>query len=214
MPLDREGRKDIEASVLSLAAEVCQRYRLIADYFQRPQMNEIFARQTNELRREYIPENIEGVNNEYFPKWLGPVFVAAYIALDAQNVFDATISLGTFLATISVMKDISSEFADAYTLILDLAGTFGSIQYLTTYFNKETDLLTWKGVNRTRRELTPLSGSDRRSDSDVGAPRHQGIQALPVRKRAKGDERKTTQLDTAKSQKQTVRQNSAGHLRE
>ncbi|CAE6921301.1 lolD [Symbiodinium natans] len=154
MPLDREGRKDIEASVLSLAAEVCQRYRLIADYFQRPQMNEIFARQTNELRREYIPENIEGVNNEYFPKWLGPVFVAAYIALDAQNVFDATISLGTFLATISVMKDISSEFADAYTLILDLAGTFGSIQYLTTYFNKETDLLTWKGVNRTRRELT------------------------------------------------------------
>ena len=39
-------------------------------------------------------------------------------------------------------------------MILELADTFASIQYLTSYFNKETDLLTWKGVNRKRRELT------------------------------------------------------------
>eukprot|EP00437_Effrenium_voratum_P005659 CAMPEP_0181427244 /NCGR_PEP_ID=MMETSP1110-20121109/16071_1 /TAXON_ID=174948 /ORGANISM="Symbiodinium sp., Strain CCMP421" /LENGTH=824 /DNA_ID=CAMNT_0023550449 /DNA_START=48 /DNA_END=2522 /DNA_ORIENTATION=+ len=154
MPLNRDDRKDIEASVLALAAEVCQRYRLIADYFQRPQMNEIFARQTNELRREYIPEKVEAVNNEYFPKWLGPVFVSIYIAMDAKSVFEGTISLGTFLATIQVMRDVSSEFADAYNMILELADTFASIQYLTSYFNKETDLLTWKGVNRKRRELT------------------------------------------------------------
>eukprot|EP00439_Symbiodinium_sp_Y106_P070289 s872_g12.t1 len=154
MPLNRDDRKDIEASVLALAAEVCQRYRLIADYFQRPQMNEIFARQTNELRRQYIPEKVEAVNNEYFPKWLGPVFVSIYIAMDAKSVFEGTISLGTFLATIQVMKDVSSEFADAYNMILELADTFASIQYLTSYFNKETDLLTWKGVNRKRRELT------------------------------------------------------------
>ena len=156
MPLNRDDRKDIEASVLALAAEVCQRYRLIADYFQRPQMNEIFARQTNELRRQYIPEKVEAVNNEYFPKWLGPVFVSIYIAMDAKSVFEGTISLGTFLATIQVMKDVSSEFADAYNMILELADTFASIQYLTSYFNKETDLLTWKGVNRKRRELTSL----------------------------------------------------------
>ena len=157
MPLNRDDRKDVEASVLSLAAEVCQRYRLIADYFQRPQMNEIFARQTNDLRREYIPENVDAVNNEYFPKWLGPVFVSVYIAMDAQNVFDGVTSLGTFLATIGVMKDISSEFADAYNMILELADTFASVQYLTNYFNKATDLLTWKDVNRKRRELTLLA---------------------------------------------------------
>ena len=34
------------------------------DYFQRPQMNEIFARKTDELRRQSVPEAVEGVNSE------------------------------------------------------------------------------------------------------------------------------------------------------
>ncbi|CAK9021666.1 unnamed protein product [Durusdinium trenchii] len=151
---DASQRKNTEAAVLSLAAEVCQRYRLIADYFQRPQMNEIFARKTDELRRQSVPESIEAVNNEYFPKWLGPLFVGVYIAVYAHSVFSNAISLGTFLATIGIMKDISSEFAEAYEIILELTDTFGSIQHLTVYFNKPTDLLMWKQVNRQRREAT------------------------------------------------------------
>ena len=35
------------------------------DYFQRPQMNEIFARKTDELRRQSVPEAMESVNNEH-----------------------------------------------------------------------------------------------------------------------------------------------------
>ena len=66
-------------------------------------MNEIFARQTNELRRQYIPEKVEAVNNEYFPKWLGPVFVSIYIAMDAKSVFEGPFHW-TFLATIQVMR--------------------------------------------------------------------------------------------------------------
>lgn len=62
--VDAEDRRDTEAAVLSLAAEVCHRYRLIADYFQRPQMNEIFARKTDELRKQSVPEAVAGVNDE------------------------------------------------------------------------------------------------------------------------------------------------------
>lgn len=42
-------------------------------------------------------------------------------------------------------------------MILDLTDKFGSIQQLTLYFNKPTDLLMWKAVNRQRREATPLA---------------------------------------------------------
>lgn len=49
----------------------------------------------------------------YFPKWLGPLFVGVYVAVYAPSVFSNAISLGTFLATIQIMKDISSEFAEA-----------------------------------------------------------------------------------------------------
>jgi len=151
---DSADRKDTEAQVLGLAAEVCQRYRLIADYFQRPQMNEIFARKTDELRRQSVPEAMESVNNEYFPKWLGPLFVGVYVAVYAPSVFSNAISLGTFLATIQIMKDISSEFAEAYDIILELTDTFEAIQSLTVFFNKPTDLLMWKKINRERREAT------------------------------------------------------------
>ena len=45
-------------------------------------------------------------------------------------------------------------------MILDLTDKFGAIQQLTVYFNKPTDLLMWKAVNRQRREATPLVTSE------------------------------------------------------
>eukprot|EP00438_Fugacium_kawagutii_P023936 Skav221189 [mRNA] locus=scaffold1504:285825:289405:- [translate_table: standard] len=145
-------------------------------------MNEIFARKTDELRRESVPENVEGVNNEcpgravrgddspedrYFPKWLGPLFVGVYVAVDAPSVFNSTISLGTFLATMQVMKDISSEFAEAGSRGAEclrrdpgVDGHFRVHQIFDchvaalVFFNKSTDLLMWKKVNRQRREAT------------------------------------------------------------
>ncbi|CAJ1401466.1 unnamed protein product [Effrenium voratum] len=149
-----EEKKSRQSAVLSLAAEVCNRYRLIADYFQRPQMNDIFAKKTDMLRKDKVPEAMEGVNDEYFPKWLGPLFVGVYIAVYGPSVFDEAISLGTFLATVGIMKDISSEFAEAYELLLEMKDTFESVTKMTVYFNKPTDLMMWKGVNRTRREAT------------------------------------------------------------
>lgn len=38
MHMSNTALRSRQSAVLSLAAEVCNRYRLIADYFQRPQM--------------------------------------------------------------------------------------------------------------------------------------------------------------------------------
>ena len=37
------------------------------------------------------------VNNQYFPKWMGPLYIGVYIATQAGLVFDGELSLGTFL---------------------------------------------------------------------------------------------------------------------
>ena len=62
--------------------------------------------------------------NRYFPKWLGPLFVGVYVALYSPSVFDNSVSLGTFLAMIHVMKDISSEFAEVQTADLLISGEY------------------------------------------------------------------------------------------
>eukprot|EP00930_Biecheleria_cincta_P059241 TRINITY_DN44996_c0_g1_i1.p1 TRINITY_DN44996_c0_g1~~TRINITY_DN44996_c0_g1_i1.p1 ORF type:complete len:848 (+),score=128.43 TRINITY_DN44996_c0_g1_i1:286-2544(+) len=154
-------------SILALASEVCQSYRLIADYFQRPQMNELFASKAEDLRRQEVPENIDQVNVSYVAEWLGPVFIGLYIAIYAQAVFDQELSLGTFLATINVIKDISAEFSEAYQQLLELVETFDALRSLTKFFNRPTDLLAWKKVNRERREATKKARDDMRTTEAV-----------------------------------------------
>lgn len=101
-----------------------------------------------------IPESVAHLNDDFFPKWLGPIYMGLYIALDAGQVLRGEVTLGTFLATLALMKDISSEFSEAYHITLSLIEELGSLRDLTVYFNKETDLLAWKAVNRQRRQNT------------------------------------------------------------
>ncbi|OLQ00894.1 hypothetical protein AK812_SmicGene16400 [Symbiodinium microadriaticum] len=104
-------RKDVDAFkaqnklVLRIVAEVCERYRLVADYFQRPQMNEGFATSAASLRQKQSRKALANLNDDMFPQWLGPGFTALYISFDATNVLNGQVTLGTFLATISDPKE-------------------------------------------------------------------------------------------------------------
>lgn len=146
--------KEAEALVLRIVWDACNRYRLVADYFQRPQMNEAFSVASGSLRTKFLRKHTADVHDDMFPKWLGPFFIALYIIIDSRLVLDGKITLGTFLATISILSSISDQFSRAYSTILDLQEFCAPMKKLTVYFNKETDLLMWKKVNRQRRENT------------------------------------------------------------
>ncbi|CAE7530256.1 ABCB10, partial [Symbiodinium natans] len=148
----RDQWKEVEDSMLFLVDEVCHRYRLVADYFQRPQMNEEFQKTSGDLQRQMVPDHLRDANDNMFPKWLGPFFMGLYVAIEANRVLDNSLSLGTFLATVGIMKDISEEFEEGYAIILELSQFYYSVVDLTVFFNKDTDLRTWKAVNRKRRE--------------------------------------------------------------
>jgi len=146
--------KEAEALVLKIVWDACNRYRLVADYFQRPQMNEAFSVASSSLRVKFLRKHSADMHDDMFPKWLGPFFIALYIVIDSKQVLDQKLTLGTFLATISILSSISDQFSRAYSTILDLQEFCAPMKKLTVYFNKETDLLMWKKVNRQRRENT------------------------------------------------------------
>merc|ERR1719281_1930877 len=93
------GEKEVE--VVAIVGETCNSYRLVADYAQRPQMNEVFKKKADDLRKAEIPESQIKMNNNYFPKWLGPLFTGFYIvsrAKDVESYFNPNgmITLGEF----------------------------------------------------------------------------------------------------------------------
>ena len=63
------------------------------------------------VRMFFSPENPQG---EFFFDWLAPLFVGLYIAFYSPLVLAKELPLGTFLATISVFREVSSNFVGGY----------------------------------------------------------------------------------------------------
>ena len=63
---------------LALVVLVC---RLIADYFQRPQMNEHFSHVVEHMNEAMLPMEFMEVNSSYVPKWLSPLLARIFLAM-------------------------------------------------------------------------------------------------------------------------------------
>lgn len=90
------------------------------------------------------------------------MFVGVYIAMYSHSVFSGSISLGTFLATIGIMKDISSEFAE-----VRITGWFGYTVYM---YSLEVESLYFVMPFKERRVFAILSsahGSHARIFSEI-----------------------------------------------
>jgi len=144
------------AEVIGLVNEATTKYGLIADYQQRPQFCELFEERSKELSEGRLPMERMIVNNNYAPKWLGPVFTGVYIAMNAQKVLanESDLPLGVFLATVRVFAELAENFEGAYEELIEISSAVGPLRKLSLFLNMETDLKKWKEVNRERRELT------------------------------------------------------------
>lgn len=145
-------------SMVLFINEMLRNYKLIAYYNQRPKINEQMEVRVDSLRRNEVPESQCSKNDEYFPSWLGQVFVCAYIVIEAPSVLGhhegKVVSLGAFLATIAVIGDVAGAFSMLYTVYLTVINTFDPVRDLTFCFNLPTDLKFWSELNEIRRTKT------------------------------------------------------------
>eukprot|EP00435_Cladocopium_sp_Y103_P041628 s1840_g11.t1 len=121
-------------------AGICDNYTIIAYYFQRPAMNEKFATRATKFNDDGIPEAVYKMNSEFFFDWLAPLFVGLYIAFYSPLVLAKDLPLGTFLATISVFKEVSSNFEDGYAGLKKVISCFEPLVDLTVFLNRPTDV--------------------------------------------------------------------------
>ena len=135
--------------VADLVGSISEYYPLIAAYFQRPAMNEEFAERVTKLSEVQEPLGIYAMRSEFFFAWLGPSFAGFYLCFYAQQVIEHQLSLGTFLATISVFKEVASNFADGYSVMKSVISKFEPLIDIAVFFNRSTDVRDLKeSVNR------------------------------------------------------------------
>ena len=79
-----------------------------------------------------IPRSCPG---EFFFDWLAPLFVGLYIAFYSPLVLAKELPLGTFLATSSVFKEVSSNFEDGYAGLKKACGLWGGFKQLLYIYN-------------------------------------------------------------------------------
>lgn len=126
--------------ITNFVSQICDNYTIIAYYFQRPAMNEKFATRATKFNDDGIPEAVYKMNSEFFFDWLAPLFVGLYIAFYSPLVLAKDLPLGTFLATISVFKEVSSNFEDGYAGLKKVISCFEPLVDLTVFLNRPTDV--------------------------------------------------------------------------
>lgn len=129
------------------------KYSLVAEYWQRPRMDEVFRIEADKVRETQQHQLAIGMNNKYFPEWLGILSSGLFIMMSSAQVLSGNLEVGRFLATLSVFHNISTDFADLYKVFLKLTRTMDPLRGLTEFFNMQTDLLCWKGVSSYRMEV-------------------------------------------------------------
>mmetsp|Transcript_15777 Transcript_15777/g.37091 ORF Transcript_15777/g.37091 Transcript_15777/m.37091 type:complete len:812 (-) Transcript_15777:107-2542(-) len=159
-------------ALLHLVNEITQNYDLIVHYYQRPKINEMMLSRVTQLKMDEVPERLHDIDDEKFPFNLRAVFVSAYIALAAPLLLVSPehrfLTLGTFLATLTVIDETTDAFDTFYEVLVTLESSFDPVRELTFFLNLPTDLLAWKSVNRVRRDRSKSARSSMRAAIQEG----------------------------------------------
>lgn len=134
--------------------EAVLRYSTISAYFLRPQVNRDFAFRSENLREKAMEQRNFDMRTDFVVSLLGPACQGMYIAFSVPAVLRGRMPLGSFLATMGAIRSICDECGKGFELYRSLMATVGPAQALTRFFNSETDLLSWKALNRKRRAVS------------------------------------------------------------
>eukprot|EP00747_Dinoflagellata_sp_TGD_P074057 gnl/TRDRNA2_/TRDRNA2_158171_c4_seq1.p1 gnl/TRDRNA2_/TRDRNA2_158171_c4~~gnl/TRDRNA2_/TRDRNA2_158171_c4_seq1.p1 ORF type:complete len:859 (+),score=147.28 gnl/TRDRNA2_/TRDRNA2_158171_c4_seq1:373-2577(+) len=126
-------------------------FGLITDYKQR---SFVVERYEQLLSKQGGPEmKLIKFNfwNEQLVPWLTLIAIGGYIALGSQEVLSGDVSLGQFLATINVYKDLGDRFEGVYTILRSGLQVIEPLIGLVKMLNAKTDLPERMARNRVRR---------------------------------------------------------------
>jgi len=103
---------------------------------------------------------------------LTTIFVGVYMVIGTFEIktLGGNLSLGTFLATINVFKEVGMELQEIYGEIMEIQTTFGPLRKVAYFMNLPTDLDQRMSVSRLRLKL----GKERTQQARDAIAKQQG----------------------------------------
>jgi len=140
--------------LVCMTTDVCQKIRLVCDYFKRPMMGDMFAKAVNNHNEAQIPAGIVELNTQFATKILSGVAIVIYIVAMAPSVLNHELSLGIFLATISIFGHLEASCLELNAHLILVIKSFTPLKEFTEFLNLSLELACLKKVNRQRRAKT------------------------------------------------------------
>merc|ERR1719197_2319701 len=135
--------------------EASRKYNLIYNYSKRSVINDMFKKAVKRYAKQKIPVEVASMNTHFIAKFLSGAFVAVYIVLKTPAVLNNELSLGIFLATISIFtSDLSNAVSELNSQFIKIVDSFVPLKELTFFLNLPTDLQAHQKGSQERRDHT------------------------------------------------------------
>lgn len=149
-----EAYSKTEAAVVDSVQKSCVNYRTIRDYYVRPDVREYTLDKIKKQADATLPLNLRKLNADRFPVALSTILLALYIPLGGKAVFDDTIEIGAFLATLNILQAAGESYSAILSSLLDMTSAIAPMSAITELMNMEIFPLERKPLNRQGRQTT------------------------------------------------------------
>eukprot|EP00930_Biecheleria_cincta_P018412 TRINITY_DN14351_c0_g1_i3.p1 TRINITY_DN14351_c0_g1~~TRINITY_DN14351_c0_g1_i3.p1 ORF type:complete len:569 (+),score=63.45 TRINITY_DN14351_c0_g1_i3:147-1853(+) len=164
-----DKKAEMQNHMIDKAGDIVANIRMIADFMLREVQADAFDRKIGAyLKVENDARSVLCTNISAGP-WITVFSVSVYVALGAtvvDGVGDGmlfglrvgTVSLGAFIATVNLFKEIGTELHEIYAEAMEIQMCFCPLKAITRLMNSESDLDLRMSANRRRRS----EGKERR----------------------------------------------------
>lgn len=163
---------EAQAQTLSMVVRLVRRIHMITAYGQREKVVDEFegtiARQRELTKRVSMFTFFDG----QLMSWITIMCMGLYIGLVSQAVLAGSLSLGTFLATINVYKDLGDRFDGVYQNITSLLSARDPLIGLVELLARSTDVGEKKAALDARRDNLQFAVGVNNDRSRTGDGRH------------------------------------------
>lgn len=157
-------------------------FRLIADFHLRPYVVRNVEEYIDEYNSDHTSFWTVMQNNTYLAPWLTTLFVGFWMIIGTFETepFGGPLSLGTFVATINVFKEIGLELQEIYVELIEIQISLGPLEKLTYFMNLSTDLDVRMRINRARRAAgKERNAAQRRASSSADSVEGHSLHNTP-----------------------------------
>mmetsp|Transcript_13112 Transcript_13112/g.29826 ORF Transcript_13112/g.29826 Transcript_13112/m.29826 type:complete len:826 (-) Transcript_13112:54-2531(-) len=155
---------EAQDKVMETLQNCVAKYRLIADFNMRPQMVHHFGLKLLEFHKRERALRAVLTNNMVVAPMMTGLLIGCYIIYGSVAV-GSTLSLGAFIATINVFKEVGAEIKEIYLECMEVQRSFAPLKRVTDLMNRQDDAEARMKVMRAR--MAPLKHALSRTAEDT-----------------------------------------------